>query len=96
MNLYLISQTVNPGYDTFDSAVVVAESEEVARSIHPDGTVLDETTKQYSWCSKKDVMVHLIGTASEEILSLIKNETARTKIVTDGVSGIICASYNAG
>lgn len=33
MNLYLISQDVNNDYDTYDSAVVAAESEEEARGI---------------------------------------------------------------
>ena len=34
LKLYRISQTVNTGYDTYDSAVVVAESEDAAREIH--------------------------------------------------------------
>lgn len=38
MNLYKISQDVNDGWDTFDSAIVAAKSEEDARNIHPDGT----------------------------------------------------------
>lgn len=35
MNLYWISQSDVDGWDTFSDAVVAAESEEVARSIHP-------------------------------------------------------------
>ena len=40
LNLYLISQTVNNGYDTFDSAVVAARYEDaiartMARSEYP-------------------------------------------------------------
>lgn len=35
MKLFRISQDVNDGYDTFDSAVVVAENEDMARTIHP-------------------------------------------------------------
>ena len=37
MNLYLISQTINDDYDSWDSAVVAAESAGAAREIHPDG-----------------------------------------------------------
>ena len=37
MKLYLISQTLVEGYDTYDSAVVSAESPEDARTIHPSG-----------------------------------------------------------
>lgn len=80
MNMYLISQSVNNGYDTYDSAVVVAESEEAARSIHPGGySNWDGEAKNYNtWCAKDYVNVQLIGTAAEN------------------VSGIICASFNAG
>ena len=35
MNLYLISQNHNNDYDTYDSAVVVAESAESAKRMHP-------------------------------------------------------------
>ena len=35
MKLYLIKQATNCGYDTYDSAVVIATSEEEARRIHP-------------------------------------------------------------
>lgn len=34
-NLYLISQDVVSGYDTYDSAVVVAANEQEARETHP-------------------------------------------------------------
>lgn len=35
MKLWLITQNSNDGYDTYDSAVVVAETEEYAKKIHP-------------------------------------------------------------
>jgi hypothetical protein len=35
MKLWLISQTENNDYDTYDSAVVAAETEEDARQMHP-------------------------------------------------------------
>ena len=37
MNLYLITQDQNRGYDTYESAVVAAETEEQAKSINPAG-----------------------------------------------------------
>ena len=37
MKLWLIYQTENTGYDTYDSAVVAAETEDEARKIHPGG-----------------------------------------------------------
>tara|TARA_R110002096_G_scaffold250501_1_gene442959 strand:+ start:559 stop:702 length:144 start_codon:yes stop_codon:yes gene_type:complete len=35
MKLFKIYQNINTGYDTFDSAVVVANSAEEAQKIHP-------------------------------------------------------------
>lgn len=93
MNLYLIEQEVNNIYDTYDSAVVAAESEEEARNIHPsefykshkngwlfrdsNPREVEETT--YDWCSKSDVQVRLIGTTE-----------------TEESGTVICASFNAG
>lgn len=37
VGIYLISQSVNNDYDTYDSAVVTAESEDHAKLIHPNG-----------------------------------------------------------
>jgi len=63
MNLYLISQSVNTEYDTYDSAVVAAPSEEVAKLMHPDGGLA--TSKfdplNCTWCEPKDVDVQYIG-----------------------------------
>jgi hypothetical protein len=62
MKLYLISQTEKRGYDTYDSAVVAANSEEEAVNIHPANY---NHWDIYSWCQPKDVKVELIGTAVE-------------------------------
>ena len=37
MNIYKLSQTINDDYETFDSCVVIAENEEEAIKIHPNG-----------------------------------------------------------
>ena len=58
MNIYRISQTVNDDYDTWDSAVVVASSEEAARQNHPGGF---HDGSWGGWCLPKDVKVELIG-----------------------------------
>jgi hypothetical protein len=56
MNIYRLSQTVNNDYDTYDSAVVVAESEEAARETKPP-------YPDYSWAQPADITVELIGIA---------------------------------
>lgn len=95
MNLYLISQNVNNDYDTYDSAVVVAENEGEARMIHPAGKdyKYDQDEKKWiqdfdgyisndwSWCNNlKKISVKCIGIASKEMVN----------------GEVVCASFNAG
>ncbi len=80
MNLYHISQTQHGGYETYDSAVVAAETEQQARQTHPSQYGKFEETGYNDWASSPDkVTVRLIGVA-----------------VADTPAGVICASFNAG
>jgi len=84
MKLFLISQTSNDGYDTYDEAVVCAETEEDAKTIHPDGysIVTEEDEEKYSsstWTTLNNVDVEYLGEAKE-----------------DSERGVICSSFNAG
>jgi hypothetical protein len=92
MNIYTISQSVNRGLDTFDSAVVVAESEDAARLTHPRGNQVwshgrevwfwrgtREEGRRHEWCRPDEVKVVHIGTALE-----------------GEEPGVVCASFNAG
>lgn len=57
MKLWLISQNQESGYDTYDSAVVAALTEEDARKTHPGG-------RDYDWIRNLNlVTVELIGVA---------------------------------
>jgi hypothetical protein len=81
MKLWLVSQEENDNYDTFDSFVVAAETEQEAKFTHPSkrGESWDGKSDDYdTWAPVEYVKVALIGEAAE------------------GVSGIICASFNAG
>ena len=64
MNLYLISQTVTRGYETYDSAVVAAKCEEDAAYMHPCGGSLEEHSWRYDWAEFDEVRVQLIGVAA--------------------------------
>ncbi len=64
LNLYLLSQSVNNAYDTYDSCVVAAKDEDDAKSIHPDG---DKNPYLASWAPISDVSVKLIGVAVEGV-----------------------------
>jgi len=66
MNIYRISQNVNNDYDTYDSAIVCANTEDEARWIHPSGDKWDGKRGHYgSWCDVEDVCVELIGTSCD-------------------------------
>jgi hypothetical protein len=66
MNLYLISQSVNNDYDTYDSAVVAANSEEEARTTHPSSNNDCFNSSFSTWCSPDKVEVKLIGTSIDD------------------------------
>ena len=67
MNLYLISQTQNENYDTFDALIVCAENEEDARNITPDADNYF-SSKHSNWCDSPDeVTVEYLGIASSKI-----------------------------
>ena len=82
MKLFLINRTDEADYDEYDSAVVCAEDEADARSIHPCGG--DITTSNISswfssWCSEEKVVVGYLGEADTSI-----------------ARGVVVASYNVG
>lgn len=81
MNLYLISQSEKNGYDTYDSAVVAAETTEEARLIRAGGDKWpSEGDQNWDWAETPDqVTVKLLGQA-----------------VADTPAGVVLASYNAG
>ena len=83
MNLYLLSQSVNNNYDTYDSVVVCAESLEDAKTIHPWSRKIvigEGDSYQYDdWAQVSDIEGELIGVAA-----------ATEK------RGVILASFNAG
>ena len=67
MNLYLISQDKNDDYDTYDSAVVIAENEHKARLTHPSGREWNgKESINGSWVDSKLVIVELIGESIAE------------------------------
>ena len=86
MNIYLIEQSKNLGYDTYDSAVVVARSVKDARSIHPrldwfrrNGMKEWNGKDDDSWVDAKYVIVTYIGKASPKM-----------------DRSVVCASFHAG
>lgn len=84
MNLYLLTRSAqsheaNPWYDTFDSAVVAAETEEEACTTHPRGILEWDGKPTADWPVVLDgVSAKLVGVAAAGV-----------------AAGVICASFNA-
>ncbi|MFT6836289.1 MAG: hypothetical protein ACJA0H_002338 [Francisellaceae bacterium] len=81
MNIYKLSQDINDNYDTFDSAIVIADTEDKAREINP------ASGKWYAECDGEWVAYNKI--------SLIKVELIGTAI-EGSKEGVVVASFNAG
>jgi len=84
MKLFLVSQTENNRYDTYDSFIVAAKTEEKARMTYPNPDeiegIWDGKAPVYgSWCDAEFVEVMEIGTTNK---------------YADGT--ILCSSFNAG
>lgn len=88
MKLWILTQPKSPGfsYDTYDSCVVAAETEEQAKDIHPRRGMhqfwwldRDEFGPLDSWAHPKDVHARLLGEA-----------------VPNTGAGVVLASFNAG
>lgn len=83
MKIYLISQDENNCYDTYDSAVVIAENEEQARNMIPyekGEHNFDRKDEYDEWTEPKYVKVEYIGEADKKYTKPYQ----------------VCVSYNAG
>ena len=105
MKIYKLSQTLNEGYDTYDtydSAVVCAENEEEARKIHPSKYVTHH--KDGKWYGTHTQNPHEeYETDNDGFTSWVPFERINEiKVEYIGeadkniAKGIIVASYNAG
>lgn len=95
MNLYLISQESNTGYDTYDSAVVAAELEEEARLIHPDGHRTWDSEKEDWFMTCNDGSRSYDGrygtwASAEQVKCELLGEALMLN------KGVVLASFNAG
>lgn len=90
--LYLLTQTHNRGYDTYDSCVVCAPDREAARHMHPrgEGYTYERDAwgergasgtwfRDSSWAPPEHVVAVELGVANEALQP-----------------GVVCVSFNAG
>jgi len=79
--LWLLTQSKERGFDTYDSCVVAAPTANAAKRIHPSGReVPSGWWRSLDWPSDPhDIEATLIGVADSSI-----------------APGVVCASFNAG
>ena len=98
MKLYLITQSKNNGYDTFDSAVVVAEDENDARLIHPSYGYDGETADK--WDSENNTWGRVcfwgdFGTSTWTSPEFVDVEYLG-EAAPGSIRGCVLSSFNAG
>lgn len=69
MKLWLLCQGINTDYDTYDSCVVAAETEDEARNTHPSGWHTSPIWDSTTWVSPKDIQIKYLGEAAVYINS---------------------------
>ena len=98
MNIYLVSQSISNGYDTYDSMVVAAESEEDARTIHPSDFVTHVSGDKWMGTYYHSGEEYAIG--RDEWPEYSQREEFDVSLIgaadIDVERGPICTSYNAG
>jgi len=82
MKIYHISRKDLGGYDTYDMAIVIANSKKEAREMHPDNEAGEYNSfNRDAWVSNfEDIEVKYIGEAGKRHIT----------------KKVICASFNAG
>lgn len=97
MNIYLLEQDLNNGYDTYDSCVVVALNETDARNTYPSPYVTH--IKDGKWMGTDKAGGEYEQGADEWVQY---SQIDQIKVTLIGVAnedvgaGVICASFNAG
>lgn len=80
LKIYLLKRDEYIDYDSYDSVIVVAESEERAKLISPEGGLIGDSNS-YGWTNKiENIKVTLIGAADKSLIE----------------EGVVLASFNAG
>ena len=99
MNLYLISQTVNYGWDTYDGAVVAAIDAESAKRIYPC-EVGDTQNRRFDE-NDQCVFIYNDGhTEPDEPYAWCQVKDVQVRLIghaaPDIAQGVVFVSYNAG
>ena len=94
MNLYLLSQNDNTGYDTYDCVVVAARSPREASLIHPSGAGWIDG----AWRDRRNngEIYEYTGSTWANNPANVRIERIGTALTSVRKPGIVLASFHAG
>ena len=103
MKLWFISQNENDGYDTYDSAVVAAETEIEAARVYPASKSFEECG-DYRWSDEAKMWIayRLDGSTYDAggWRNWVTPDAVTVRYIGEAAddikSGTVCASFNAG
>ena len=90
LKLYLIRQSENEGFNTYDSAVVVAKNAEDASKIYPGGGELSNNKHRFWTKNSNWVIVKYLGEFDDDGQDEYSGDLGSQE------GRVICASFNAG
>ena len=99
MKLYKLSQSLNTGYDTYDSCVVCAKSKKEARLIHPSKFVTHSTEDKWFGTNVKG---EVYETENDYYSWVRRKDVGEVEVEYIGEAkkglkkGVIVNSFNAG
>lgn len=91
MNIYLLSQTENTGYNTYDSCVVIANNEEEAKLIHPanNSHYNNEYYYNYQYLVKYNRFINLKEWTEEDLDKQVEIMTDWYDFETDALDALL-------
>ena len=95
MNIYLVDNNTRFGYDTYDSVVVVAESVDEARKIHPSSFVTHVADGRWKGTN---ISGETYNTGDNEWVRYDEIDELVVELIgkTTREKGVVLASFNAG
>ena len=90
MNIYLVSQDVNGGYDTHSAMVVIAASEEAARLMHPSMDEESYMKLDEIWWTPEKLQYSSWASPEQVTLKLLASD------IGDVSSRVVLSSFHAG
>lgn len=94
MNLYLLTQTVNTDYDTYDVCVVAAATLAEAHRTHPGPYYVWAENVGWRWRDRSDLVTMRDTTWAPELRQI--KVRLLGKAAPDVEAGVVCASFHAG